>query len=78
MNNGLYAKGNKFLWYPIDRGKGEVETEHPHYGKIVTVINIDSKRLETILISVDDFPQCNGREHKNKFLILSDELVVIK
>lgn len=68
-----YNKKKKFIWNPINRVTKQVEIEHPHYGKIVTMISEDT--LDRIWISIDDFPECNYREHKNRFLAGKDELV---
>lgn len=68
----LYIKGKKFVWNPMNRATKQVETEHVHCGKTVSVISEDT--LDRIWISVDDFPNCNDREHKNRFLADKDEL----
>ena len=52
-----YIKGMRFIWKPINRATKEYETEHPHYGKSVTVI--ETETLDRVRISVDDFPNCN-------------------
>lgn len=67
-----YIKGSKFIWHPINRATKKVESEHPHCGKIVTVIG--NETLNRIRISVDDFPECNDRIHVNQFVAEKDEL----
>lgn len=69
-----YKKGMKFIWKPINRATKEVETNHPHYGKVITVIGVET--LNRVRISVDDFPQCNWKEHKNQFVADKDELEI--
>lgn len=67
-----YVKGNKFIWKPINRATNTIEESHPHYNKTVTMISEET--LNRVKISVDDFPQCNGREIKNQFCADKDEL----
>ncbi|MFR2244228.1 MAG: hypothetical protein ACLS67_24195 [Anaerobutyricum soehngenii] len=43
-----------------------------YFGKIVTVIGLET--LDRVKISVDNFPQCNGRIFKNQFVADKDEL----
>lgn len=66
-----YTKGEKFIWKPINRATKQRETEHPHYGKRVTVIDVDY--LDTVWVSVDDFPKVNDK-NANRFLAQKDEL----
>lgn len=78
MDKEIYKKGAKFIWNPINRATKQVEIGNVHCGKVVTVIEIDSVRLGTIRISVDDdFPQCNWRESKNQFIAIADKLIPI-
>lgn len=67
-----YLKGMKFIWNPINRVTKQIEKEHPHCGKVVTVIKEET--LDRLRISVDDFPKCNWREQKNQFVADKDEL----
>lgn len=48
------------------------EINHVYFGKIVTVIGLET--LDRVKISVDNFPQCNGRIFKNQFVADKDEL----
>lgn len=70
-----YLKGDKFVWKPINRATNTIEENHPHYNKIVTII--DTETLNRFKISVDDFPQCNFRESKNQFCADKDELIPV-
>ncbi len=67
-----YREEMKFVWKPINRATKQIETEHPHYGKIVIVIGAET--LDRVRISVDDFPNCNDKEHVNQFVADKDEL----
>ena len=67
-----YKNGDKFIWNPINRATKKIENLHPHCGKIVRVIG--NETLDRVRISVDDFPECNYREHKNQFVADKDEL----
>lgn len=69
-----YIKGMKFIWKPINRATKKFDKVHPHYGKIVTVLKMDT--LDRVRISVDDFPRCNWREQKNQFVADKDELEI--
>lgn len=68
----MYETGKKFIWKPINRVTEQQEINHVHFGKIVTVIGLET--LNRVKISVDDFPQCNGRIFKNQFVADQDEL----
>lgn len=67
--------GMKFIWKPFNHDTKQDETEHPHYGKIVTVIGEET--IDRLRVSVDDFPEMNGREKKNQFVVCKDELYYI-
>lgn len=66
----------KYIWKPINRATKQFETEHPHFGKVVTVIG--NETLGRLRISVDDFPNCNDRKHVNQFVAEPDELIKIQ
>jgi DNA modification methylase len=68
----LFRNGKKFIWKPINRATGQQEINHVYFGKIVTVIGLET--LDRVKISVDNFPQCNGRIFKNQFVADKDEL----
>lgn len=68
-------KGKKFVWKPINRATRQKEVDDPHYGKIVTVIREET--CDRLRISVDDFPECNGKIRRNQFLADKDELYFI-
>ena len=65
-------KGEKFIWWPINRATGNIETTHTHCGKVVTFIEKDI--LNSVWISMDDFPMCNDRDNVNRFLAELNEL----
>lgn len=69
-----YEKGMKFVWKPINRATKQIDTDHFHCGKVVTVIGEET--LDRVKISVDDFPNCNYRELKNQFVADKDELIL--
>ena len=68
----LFRNGKKFIWKPINRATGQQEINHVYFGKIVTVIGLET--LDRVKISVDNFPQWNGRIFKNQFVADKDEL----
>ena len=70
-----FKKVDKGIWeYCGDcfRATGQQEINHVYFGKIVTVIGLET--LDRVKISVDNFPQCNGRIFKNQFVADKDEL----
>lgn len=69
--------GDKAIWIPVNFALRMVEKEHPHYGKVVTIIE-DIDRLGRYRISVDDFPNCNSRDKVNRFMADEVELLEIK
>lgn len=50
----MYETGKKFIWKPINRATEQQEINHVYFGKIVTVIGLET--LNRVKISVDDFP----------------------
>lgn len=77
MKDGLeYKEGMKFIWHPMNRATKQVEVEHPHCGKIVTVIGLET--MDRVKVSVDDFPNCNDRKNANQFVADKDELIPMK
>ena len=58
--------GDRIIWKPIDYRDMSQNTSHPWYGAKGTVIELDT--LNRVVIALDDFPNCNYREHKNRFL----------
>ena len=64
----------KGILRPIDHRTGEQDTNHIHYGKSITILGKD--RLY-YCYSIDDFPNCNGREKKNRFYAIPEEIEVL-
>lgn len=65
--------GDKAIWIPINFATREVQREHPHFGKTVTIIE-EKDRLGRYVISVDSFPKVNNRDHVNRFWVYEVEL----
>ena len=68
--------GDKFIWKPYNHAKKRYDAEHIWYGHIVTVIGFGT--VDRVKISVDDFPDCNHRELKNRFCADVSDLFEIK
>lgn len=68
----MFEELDKAIYKPINYATGQVDTDHIHYGKSVTIISRDN--LGRYRISIDDFPQCNSRELKNRFYANEEEL----
>ena len=57
--------GDKYIWKPYNHATKSDDIDHVWYEHIVTVIGFET--LDRAQISVDDFPNCNHRENKNRF-----------
>ena len=68
--------GDKYIWKPYNHATKNENTEHVWYGHIVTVIGFET--LDRVWISVENFPNCNHRERKNRFCADKYELFEIK
>lgn len=68
----MFEELDKVIYKPINYATGQADTSHIHYGKVATVMSRDN--LGRYRISIDDFPQCNHREIKNRFYAEEKEL----
>lgn len=64
----------KGIFRPIDYRTHEQDINHIHYGKSVTILGKDKIYY---CFAVDDFPNCNGREQKNRFYAKHEEIEVL-
>lgn len=64
----------KGIFRPIDYRTGEQEIGHIHYGKSVTILEDDGRMY---CFAFDDFPNCNGKQTKNRFWANHEEIEII-
>jgi hypothetical protein len=50
---------------------------NPHYNRIATILE-EPDRFDRVLLSIDDFPNCNHREYHNRFYYDINELELVK
>ena len=67
--------GSRAIYKPINYATGEAHID-VWYGAKATVIGTDV--LNRYWIAFDDFPQCNYREHKNRFIADRKELEILE
>lgn len=63
----------KGIFKPIDYRTYEQDINHIHYGKSVTILEKDRFGYR---FSIDDFPNCNNREKKNRFYARHEEIEI--
>lgn len=68
----MFEELDKVIYKPINYATGQIDTSNVHCGKVATVMSKDN--LGRYRISIDDFPQCNNRELKNRFYANEEEL----
>ena len=68
--------GDKYIWKLYNHATKSDDTDHRWYGHVVTVIGFEPSGR--VRISVDDFPDCNQRELKNRFMADKYELFDVK
>lgn len=68
--------GDKYIWKPYNHATKSDDKDSVWYGHIVTVIEFDTH--DRAWISVDDFPNCNYRERKNRFCADKAELFEVE
>lgn len=69
----MFEELDRAIYKPINHITGEHDKDNVNYGKTVTIIS-GMDVLGNYRISVDDFPQCNGRKQKNWFYANEEEL----
>ena len=64
----------KGIFRPIDYRTGEQDTSHIYYGKSVTILEDDGIMY---CFALDDFPNCNWKETKNRFWANHEEIEIV-
>ena len=64
--------GKEYLYYPVNHATHEIDCTHRYCGTVCKVLEFDT--LQRCWVSFNDFPECNYRENKNRFLVDFEEV----
>ena len=74
--NANFEIGDRVIYKPINYTDKSQDTENRYYGTKGTVIGLDT--LRRMIISLDEFPECNNRKWRNSHWVNGEELEKIE